>query len=156
MGYELVAVVAAEALLRTVGENLTGTKVVPIAQGLALLPITGDFFDSVNDPRVPQEPEFWKLPCGFTTRLATWSKTGPVAYVEADYFGGVGSQSAVVWVNGTTVLGPLHLAENEPTLIAGSPISQALRQLGVQKTGKSDEFDAAGLGAQRHIADWLT
>lgn len=155
VGYELAAVIAAEALLRTIGEDLTGTEIVPIAQGLALVPITDDFFDSVNDPTAPSEPDFWKLPYGFTDRLAIWSKSGPTAYVEADYFGGVGSQTAVVWMDGTIVFGPLHLAENEPTPTAGTPISQALRHLGVQQADKSDEFVAAGLGRFRHIEDWL-
>ncbi|WP_228769950.1 hypothetical protein [Actinokineospora alba] len=150
----MAAVIAAEALFRTIGE-LTGTKIVPIAQGLALLPITDDFFDSVTDPTAPRDPDFWKLPCGFTDRLATWSQVGPTAYVEAEYFGGVGSQTAAVWIDGTIVFGPLHLAEDEPTPTAGTPISQALRHLGVRQAGKSDEFDAAGLGRHRHLKDWL-
>ncbi|MET8030591.1 hypothetical protein [Streptomyces avermitilis] len=33
----------------------------------------------------------------------------PVAYVEADYFGGVGEQQAAVWDGETIALGPLHV-----------------------------------------------
>ena len=35
-----------------------------------------------------------------------------VAYIEADYFGGAGTQTAQVWTGGKA-LGPLHLAETE-------------------------------------------
>ncbi|MFF3343183.1 hypothetical protein [Streptomyces flavidovirens] len=46
---------------------------------------------------------------GFEKTLSDWSTAGPVAYVEAEYFGGVGEQKAAVWYGGTIVLGPLHV-----------------------------------------------
>ncbi|WP_162908413.1 hypothetical protein [Allorhizocola rhizosphaerae] len=79
-----------------------------------------------------------------------------MAYVELDYFGGVGSQFAAVWHGGILVLGPLVLTEDEPLPAPGwSPISQALRRLGVSVDGHYDEFDAIGLGRHRHVEDWL-
>ncbi|MGA5322152.1 hypothetical protein ACPCIU_17160 [Streptomyces seoulensis] len=38
---------------------------------------------------------------------------GPVARVEAEFFGGLGEQWATVWEGGGVVLGPLHLAEKD-------------------------------------------
>ncbi len=78
-----------------------------------------------------------------------------VAYLEAEYFGGASSETAQVWDGGHVVLGPLHLAENEPPPADGSPISQALRRLGVDKRDHHDEFDAVGLGRFRETDDWL-
>lgn len=156
VGYELAAVIAAESVLRATFADLIGTKIVPIEQGLALLPITDEFFDSVTDPGAPEAADFWKLPRGFPERLASWSVAGPIAYVEADFFGGTGSQSAQVWANAATVFGPVHLAEGEPTPKGGTPISQALRHLGVRRGGRVDEFEGAGLDRHRHLEDWLT
>jgi len=88
--------------------------------------------------------------------LASWSVVDPVAYVEAEYFGGIGSQFAAVWHGAALVLGPLMLAEDEPRPDAGwSPISQALRHLGVSADGHYDEFDAVHLGRHRDTQDWI-
>ncbi|MFF5860076.1 hypothetical protein ACFY8B_31405 [Streptomyces sp. NPDC012751] len=35
--------------------------------------------------------DFWSHPPGFDLVLAEWAKEGPVANVEAEYFGGIGS-----------------------------------------------------------------
>ncbi|MGI8333634.1 hypothetical protein ACRYCC_27105 [Actinomadura scrupuli] len=63
--------------------------------------------------------------------------------------------TAQVWDNGAVVLGPLHLGENQPFPITGTPISQALRRLGVTKGNHHDEFDAVGLGRYRRTEAWL-
>jgi hypothetical protein len=78
-----------------------------------------------------------------------------VAYVEADYSGGVGEQSVEVWDSGKVVLDHLHLAAKAPVPAAGTPIAQALRRLGVAKGDYHDEFDAVGLGRHRDTDDWL-
>ena len=124
------------------------------AFGLRVRPY--EFFDEVRqDGAEPSVPGFWKLPTGFDRLLANWSTCGPVAYVEADYFGGVGTQVAAVWDGGQLVLGPVvesvrPLAPQDP-----SPISRALRRLGVSARGQFDEFEAAGLGRHRQMEDWL-
>lgn len=122
------------------------------------MPMTPGLFDEVRqggeaDPRFAPAQLF---PPGFEAVLAAWSAVDPVAYVEAEYFGGVGSQFAAVWRGGTLVLGPLILGEDEPRPAAGwSPISQALRHLGVTADGHYDEFDAIRLGRHRHVEDWI-
>lgn len=90
---------------------------------------------------------------GVAHRVA--GSAGPVAYVEAEYFGGVGEQAAAVWDGGALVLGPLHEPEGQPSPPAGSPISQALRRLGVEAGAGEDEFTAAGLGRHRDVEGWL-
>lgn len=74
--------------------------VVPLRQGLGLVPMTDEVFDTVNDGTPPGLPGCWKLPGGFERVLCSWSARVPVAYVEADIFGGVGTQAAAVWDGG--------------------------------------------------------
>ena len=50
---------------------------------------------------------------------------------------------------------PLLVAVGERPPTAGSPISQALRALGVRRGTHFDEFDAVGLGRCRDTEDWL-
>jgi hypothetical protein len=79
----------------------------------------------------------------------------PLAYVEADYFGGVGTQGAAVWDSGRLAFGPVFIGEAVPVPASGTPISQALARLGVARGGHHDEFEAAGLDRERDTEDWL-
>ncbi|MFF7972244.1 hypothetical protein [Streptomyces sp. NPDC007905] len=155
MSYELCGVIAAGSVLSTVTDELTGARSVPLRQGLALLPMTDDLFDSVTNGDSARPLGCRSLPGGFDGRLATWSALGPIAFVEAEYFGGAGEQQAAVWADRSLVLGPLRVAEAEPFARAGSPISQALRRLGAVARAGQDEFSAVGLGRNRHTARWL-
>ena len=117
---------------------------VPIGHGLQLVPLTDQLWSELGGG----ERLDW-----FERRSETveqWAKeissTAPVAYVEAEFFGGVGDQSAVAWSVGSRVLGPIH---------AGDAINQALRFLGVRPDGARDEFDAVNLGRYRTTNEWL-
>jgi len=155
MGYDLQAVIAEGEVLRGVARDLPMARLASIGQGLALMPMTDALFDSVADGSGVGALGFWRLPGGFENSLADWSAGGPVAYVEAEYFGGVGEQRAAVWDGGTVVLGPLHVDEGQPFASAGSPISQALRRLGVVAGAGEDEFSAVGLDRHRHDQAWI-
>uniref|UniRef100_A0AAU2VFF7 Uncharacterized protein n=1 Tax=Streptomyces sp. NBC_00003 TaxID=2903608 RepID=A0AAU2VFF7_9ACTN len=61
------------------------------------MPMTDEVFDAVTDGSTGAELGFWRLPGGFDGLLARWSAAGPLAYAEAEYFGGVGEQRAAVW-----------------------------------------------------------
>ncbi|EME55694.1 hypothetical protein [Amycolatopsis decaplanina] len=134
--YCLKAVIVTESARSRLLDSVEGARFVSLGQNLSLMPVTETRFD--------------------TGLLAKCSEHGAVAYVEAEYFGGVGTQAAQVWESGETVLGPLHLAEDEPTPAYGSPISRALRRLSVRKGAHFDEFDAVGLGRHRGTGDWLS
>jgi hypothetical protein len=153
--YCLQAVIAAESVLRELAATVAKARIVPLGQHLSLLPMTDAQLKAVTAAGAPKLDGFWKAPAGFSRVLATCSATGPLAYIEADCFGGTGIQAAQVWDAGKVILGPLHLAEGEPLPATGSPISQALRRLGATKGNHIDEFDAVGLGRHRDTDDWL-
>lgn len=52
------------------------------------------------------------------------------------------------------MLGPLFQPEGAPTPPEGSPISRALRRIGVERGDAHDEFEAVGLLAHRDTNDW--
>ncbi|MEU5696868.1 hypothetical protein [Actinosynnema sp. NPDC020468] len=132
--YCLDAIVAAAPVLRALAGEARG---VPLDGHLVLLPVTDD------------------LRADLENRLAACSATGPVAHLEADYFGGVGTQSARVWRGGELVLGPLRLEEDDPRPPEGTPLSRALRHLGVARAHHHDEFAAVALGRHRRTEDWV-
>jgi hypothetical protein len=148
VGYTLEAVIGAPDVLQPIVDRWPDAMIVPLASGLALVPMTDELFDAATDGTTQDAPGFFKLPTGFDRELAGWSAAGPVAYVEAEFFGGVGSQCAALWEGGRLTLGPMAADED-------GPISQVLARLGVSRDGQRDEFDTVGLDRHRHTEDWL-
>lgn len=154
MSYQLQALIGQLELITVVAAEVPAARPAPLGQGLALIPATNEFLDAVSLGYDEERHGFWWFPGGFERRLAAWSKAGPIACVEADYFGGHGSQYAAVWADGLLALGPLETVLHQPFPPQGSPISQALRRLGAQAHGHCDEFDSVGLLRQRRTEDW--
>jgi len=166
VGYYLEAVIARADLLREVvgfsAELPSGGPATPghwhiaaLDQGLALLPVTEDLADealaaargSGASGRMPERSVLY-LDC-VVAQLREWSRRGRVAYVTADYFGGVGDQWAGGWSGGDLAFEP-RPARGEP-----SPISQVLRWLGAARGAAYDEFEAVGLDRHRRTAEWV-
>lgn len=159
MGYEVRGVVARTQLARAVAEVLGGhTRAVDLAQGYALVPYTEAAYDGfIGRHGAPLAPFEW-LGATVAELLARASQDGPLAYVEADYFGGVGQQHAAVWEGGALAWGPRSVGIREAPPAQGTAISQALRRIGVDHPGgvdAKDEFEAVGMGRCREVEDWL-
>lgn len=150
----LEAVLGGEGVLRVLVAGVAEARVVPLGQGLSLLPMTDALADAVAVAGAPRPDGFPKAPAAFGRVLAVGSVAGPVAHVEAEYSGGTGTQIAQVWDAGKVVLGPVHSGEREAFPTAGSPISQALRRLGAARGDHFDEFEAVGLGRHRRTGEW--
>jgi hypothetical protein len=123
MAYLLEAFLAPSSLAAEVAAAV-GSVAVPLDREIVLVPLP--------ESGGPEDA---------AQRMADLSHRGPVAYVEAEYFGGVGEQRATLWRDG--------VAEDLPAL------NEALRALGVRRTGGRDEFDTIGLGRHRTTQDWL-
>ncbi|UFQ13651.1 MULTISPECIES: hypothetical protein [Streptomyces] len=156
MSYELRAVIAESALLASVTRGMDAARVVVLRQGLALLPMSAALSKAVTDAAQARRADFWNLPAGFDRVLADWSEEGPVAYVESEYFGGVGEENVAVWRDGHLTLGPLHLLEDELMPPEGTPVCRALRALGAVAGAGGDEFTSVGLGEHRWTEKWPT
>jgi hypothetical protein len=121
--YCLEAVIASEPVLRELIGSVREARVVALGQHLSLVPMTDAFFAAVTVAGAPRLDGFWKAPAGFGSILAACSANGPVAYIEADFFGGVGTQSARVWDGGQVVLGPLHsVGTGKKDRLPGEPL----------------------------------
>ncbi|GAA2841402.1 hypothetical protein [Crossiella cryophila] len=138
--YELNAVIGEAGLLRARASGFAHAVVVELRQGLGLVPVTVELSREWGS--------------GVDGQLAEWSRSGPIALVEADFFGGEGSQSAVLWRDGAVVWGPVF-AEELRGPWRDWPINAALARLGAVTSGGGDLFDAVGLGAERDLADWV-
>jgi hypothetical protein len=145
---------------------------VRLPRGFVLVPVTNEVHDLFAPPlwrrgrtpppsALPPYPELFEL----SPALAAWAREvsvdGPIAYLEADLFGGAGSHAAIVWSDGEIVLGPLRTENKwEGAEFVGPPtrenaFNRALRHLGVVPGDTEDEFDALTLGRHRSTDDWL-
>ncbi|MFJ8045468.1 hypothetical protein ACIRBX_33670 [Kitasatospora sp. NPDC096147] len=132
MSYELRAVIGDFDLLRSVTAETGEAVVVPLRQRMGLLPVAD-------------------RPLG--TTLARWSAGGPLAVVAAEFFGGVGEQSAAVWRGGAREWGPVRSRDFTGARTEW-PVNAALARIGVVARGADDLFAELGLGRERDMDGW--
>ncbi len=151
MGYYLQALIGKTDSLKNEPKSFSSEHRVELAQGLTMLLVTEELCEEVADKFLSDN----ESPCeGFsmlTESLIEWAKhisrLTPVAYVEAEYFGGAGGQSVIAWENAEVKLGPVSAEIG--------PINQALRFLGAKVLSAHDEFEAVGLNRGRDSEDWI-
>ena len=179
MSYQLSAVVADVELLREQTAELDHAVLAALRQDFALLPVTsqlvteltGDLPDFITGEVSPEQPFRLVLGADLTAHggrtgqvptagpelaelLARWSRRGPVAYLEAEFAGGLGHQAAAVWLDGELSWGPcVDRALDRPR--AEWPINAALARLGAEPGAWIDYFAELGLHLERDTAGWL-
>jgi hypothetical protein len=149
--YQTAAQAAAEA----------GITAVELPQGCGLVPITPQVFDRLGGSTgKPFGDTFWFLSSSVEALARKASHAGPIAYLEAEMFGGTGTQAMVAWRDGEIWLEPATTEFGWPPPDPASnqqwAFNQALRALGVDRGEAVDEFDALNLGKHRHTEDWQT
>jgi hypothetical protein len=162
MSYQLSAVVADVDLLRGQTAGLDHAVLAALRQDFALLPVTpqlveeltGALPDFAPGEPGPDRPFQLVLSRALAGVLATWSREGPVAYLEAEFAGGLGHQAAVVWLGGEVSWGPRFDGTlGDPR--AEWPINAALARLGAEPGPWIDPFAELGLHLERETAGWL-
>lgn len=165
--YELAGLIAKIEVLAACEALHPDVGLVPLAAaGLGLVPLTDTLLTDGLLAALPQggaraagmttgpESGFSRLTPALLALLERLSNEGHVAYLEAEYTGRDGAQTAAVWRDGVVVLGPLILGRSETFVPRHAPISHALRLLGVTGERYRDEFVVAGLGRYRRTVDW--
>lgn len=159
VSYELRALAGLREVAAQAAEE-AGAAAVELPQGYALVPITARVFDRLGGGQgKPFGDTFLFLSSSIEALARRVSRTSPIAYLEAELFGGAGTQATVVWRDGEVWAGPAVTEFGwHPPDPASSPqwaFNQALRNLGVDRGDAFDEFDALSLGQHRHTEQWL-
>ena len=157
--YELAGVVADIEVLAPCEELGPRVDVIPLAAaGLGLLPVTPELLAACPDGPAGlltgRDSGFNHLTPRLLALVERLSAAGPVGYLEADYTGRDGAQTAALWRAGEVVEGPLILGRSEVFVPRQAPISRVLRLLGVAGELYRDEFVVVGLGRYRRTTDW--
>lgn len=142
MGHEIQGVIVVADRARGIAA-LLGAPVAQLDAGFAFVPLTDSAFDALCTGEGGEAPPGfrWLIP-KVSAMLAEVSRDTPLAWVETEYFGGIGAQAAALFVSGQRAW-----VEAGP----GFAIDRALRDLGVVREVHRDEFDVVGLGRYRSM-----
>lgn len=148
MGHSIQAIVTTFDIAETLRAIYPQLPGVMALQGYVILPVDADFVDAATVSRPSQSTQtFMLLTEAFHRLLRDLSRFGPLAYIETDYFGGVGEQGAVVYSGGEVLM--------EPLWHDSGPVNQALKLIGVKRRLLGDEFSAIGLDMFRSNDDLI-
>lgn len=151
MAYTLRAWLSTETLLQQVATRWNKARVVLLKQGMAIIPVSHALYDEHHLHQQVEKPyvEFDYLTTEMIEHAVEISAIAPIAYIEAEYFGGIGTQAAILWEARQLKLGPLHSEQI-------GPIDTILKYFGVVRENEFDEFYAVGLQKHRHTDEWLS
>ena len=158
MAYELSAL-AGKHEVAALAARMVGGQLVALPQGFGLVPITAGIADAAGPSPEQAFPDaFWELSASLAAHARQISRAGAIAYLEADIFGGGGTQAMVLWRAGRVGLGPERTEFQSGRI--GHPASmqwafnRALRELGARRGQAGDEFSALTLDQHRHTEEW--
>lgn len=150
MGYRLEAIICREQLARLITDEYQSAKRIRLKNKLFLIPYTEEFYDELNQFEKSADFEgFYLLNEKLFNYLLSKSVVDPVAYIEADYFGGVGQQSAIM-VGDEKVILDVRAGDSEY-----GPVNLVLKEFGIIRESNLDEWDTVGLLRYRDTDDWL-
>lgn len=146
MGHTLRAIIGDNHTRKKLADNWICAEVEKLPQNYAMIFLTDALFDDVTELFAEENMLDCSVLTHFTTAifnlLCDSSFHSHLIYLETDYFGGYGSQAAVLLENGKITAGP----------ISGiGTINQLLHKIGIQRWKGKDEFDSLGLGHYRSI-----
>jgi hypothetical protein len=145
MGHCIHAIVAPSETADSISSHWPDLPRLDNDNGFAVFPIDAEFIDArIATDKTPTVTgdEFMLMTNGLRSLLRTLSADGQLAYVETEYFGGVGGQGALVCRNGSEIM--------PPTWRESDTINDALKLIGVPRGAFADEFVAAGFGLVRN------
>ncbi len=150
MGYYLQAIICKEKASEIITREFYSAKRVCLKGDLYIIPYTSDLYDEFNQfDKSGHFDKFEYLNEKLFTYLIQKSVIEPIAYVEAEYFGGTGGQSAIMLNNGEVVI-DVRFEDN-----GYGAINAVLKEFGINKESDLDEWDTVGMLRHRSTEDWL-
>lgn len=149
MGHFVTGIIVIESDVESIAAKTPFKQFYSLSQGFVIFPLTDELIDEcIPSPQSFNIEEFTYLSEELVDMLSRASHEKFVAYIETEYFGGEGLQSATVFKNGRVVYGPKQADIG--------PINEALKMIGaIKKSGCHDEFESIGLAGFRSCEDLL-
>lgn len=144
MGHHIHAIIGTAAVVARAADLGLTTAPVALESGYAWVPVPDHEIDRLAEttalPSSPWDERFVHFGSVVPAVMAELSMHGPVAYVETEYFGGVGEQVATAF-------------DRRVRILECGSVNDALRAIGVRAAHGRDEWDTLGLSEHRHMPD---
>ena len=154
--HSIAVFIANRRLSEEIKDSISSSKIFDLTSDLSIVALFTSSGESVWSEDIPKDEiaysEFSCLTKNWDSVARRASQTGKVAYVETEYFGGAGAQSAVLFENGSITFGP---SKDESGPRETWPINSVLRLLGVRSSLGSDEFETIGFTDVRENEDFF-
>lgn len=162
MGHHINALIGSDEVLKGFVERLGSPAPTKLSFGLVIIPLDEQRLDAIAMSVEPAIDGFTYLTRLMAEEIAA-ALSGPTLYVETDYFGGIGRQSAAYFENGQlmwwgaesnevpSARSSLATLYDKTANNGKSPINEGLRRLGVVRSEECDEFDRIGLQRFRSL-----
>lgn len=149
MGHNISAIIGRRNTIQKLADTWIYAPVIELPQEFSMVFLTNTFIESIEERYQISDnfccPELDSFSTIAEQLLQEFSFHTRLAYIETDYFGGVGTQGGVLYENGKIIIKP---RSGEGT------INLLLKELGVMCIRGLDEFDSLNLGNYRHMQDF--
>lgn len=149
MGHNISAIIGRRNTIQKLADTWIDASVIELPQEFAMVFLTNTLIESIEEfYHISDDfccPELDSYSTIAEQLLQEFSFHTRLAYIETDYFGGVGTQGGVLYENGKIIIKP---RSGEGT------INLLLKELGVMCIRGLDEFDSLNLGNYRHMQDF--
>lgn len=146
MGYYFRGIISNHEISNLIKTKLRNVCIIHLYNNLVTIPLTDELYDEINENQGVSFSHYEYLTDRVGLLCSDLSTICTIAYIEAEYFGGIGLQNGIVW-NNEQVIYEETTSENA--------INKSLVYLGIKKLEGRDEFDTVGLGRHRFIDDWI-
>ncbi|MDE6052222.1 MAG: hypothetical protein K2G55_00365 [Lachnospiraceae bacterium] len=148
MGHCIRAIIGVHESVQKLAEDWVYAEEIELLQGYGMVFLTNALLDDITELYdVPDEfcfPELDYFTVAAEQLLQQYSFRTKLAYVETDYFGGVGTQAGVLYENGRISIEPRS---------GDGTINLLLKELGVWCRPGKDAFDSLNLGRYRRMPE---
>lgn len=148
MGHYIQAIIGVHEIVQKLADDWVCAEEIKLPQGYGMVFMTNALLDDLTELfDVPDEfcyPELDFFTVAAERFLQQYSFRTKLAYIETDYFGGVGTQAGVLYENGRVSIGPRS---------GDGTINLLLKELGVWCEPGKDAFDSLNLGRYRHMPE---
>lgn len=145
MGHYIRAIIGAHSSIQKLADDWLA-KEIELPQGYGMVFLTEALLDDIIELfDISDEfcyPELDYFTVAADQLMQEYTFRTKLAYVETDYFGGVGTQAGVLYENGRISIAPRK---------GDGIINILLRELGVWCVRGKDEFDSLNLGRYRRM-----
>ena len=145
MGYIIQSFLGKQEDLLLIQNAFDKAVIKELGQDLFMIPMTEELFDQINNYQWSEDiSSFMYLNKNVEEKILKLIGKRSIGYIEADYFGGEGSQIGILWKDGIRY----KLIESR------NAVNIILNRFNIITIPGKDEFDTLNLSRYRTTRDW--